>query len=508
MARIYTRGGDKGDTALFGGGRVRKNDLRVAAYGAVDELSCALGAVLAEIEPKHDAARVLEDAQHHLFRLGGVLADPEGKAMIAPPGKPEVEALESAIDRLEEDLPALKQFILPGGCRAGAALHLSRSVCRRAERAVVDLVDRGAPVPPEILIYLNRLSDYLFVAARSVNRAGGRPGETVGLETLREPIPLIRAACIGLALISFSCLHCDRGTDPDEIDVELSTLWPNGDGSSWTFRVEERTVYDSVPALAGFDPFGDEEVDYLDLAARLDLPIPDPAHSIATESNTLRYRFEGTVSTEAGPKQKLVMARIGKTEGRTGSFDDYVATATAASSDLAESIPFQGPPRKRGVPKALVGPLFRSGEIAFEGQDDWIGYYPSPDWGGSDPSFTVVQAPLRPGASFRQMLGGTLSDDFWEYGWIVGERTIGSPAGRIETVRIVYLFDLGESDIINENGEWLGTFRSYAISTLDLAPDVGPVFQRDYLTIPGINELGIPTSTVCREMSLLDYDLQ
>lgn len=175
MARIYTRGGDRGDTSLFGGGRVRKNDHRVAAYGAVDELSSAVGAALVEIDPKHDAAGVLESAQHHLFRLGGVLADPEGKAMIAPPGKPQVEALEKAIDRLEEDLPSLKQFILPGGSRAGAALHQARAVCRRAERAVVELADRGETVPPEILTYLNRLSDYLFVAARSVNRAAGAP---------------------------------------------------------------------------------------------------------------------------------------------------------------------------------------------------------------------------------------------------------------------------------------------------------------------------------------------
>lgn len=175
MTRIYTRGGDEGDTSLFGGGRVRKNDPRVAAYGTVDELSCALGAAAALFDPKGDVAWTVEAVQHHLFRLGGVLADPEGKAMLEPPGDAEVKSLEEAIDGLEAELPALKQFILPGGSPAGAALHLARAFCRRAERAVIDLIDRGGPVPPEVLVYLNRLSDYLFVAARFVNRVAGAP---------------------------------------------------------------------------------------------------------------------------------------------------------------------------------------------------------------------------------------------------------------------------------------------------------------------------------------------
>lgn len=272
--------------------------------------------------------------------------------------------------------------------------------------------------------------------------------------------------------------------------------------------MEERTVYDTVPALAGFDPFDGGEIDYLDLAARLDLPMPDTSRAAARESATLSYRFDGMVETDAGPKQRLVMERSGKTGGESGWFDAYATVVDAARSALGGGIVIRNPIGGGSVREVSVGPLLLSRETPFEGRADWIGYYPHPDWGGTDPLFTVVQAPLRPGASFRLMIGGTHSADLREDGWVVGKRNVVSPAGRFETVRIVYFLDLGESDIISEDGEWLGTFHAYSIASLDLAPDVGPVFQRDYITIPGIAELGIPGSTVCRETTLLDYDLR
>ncbi len=173
MTKIYTKAGDGGDTSLFGALRVRKNHPRVRAYGEVDELSSAIGVALAGLDPALEIARTLRSVQHRLFRVGGVLADPAGKASLAPPGAAEVGDLEAAIDRLEASLPELKRFILPGGSAAGAHLHLARTICRRAERAIVDLVDRGEDVPPEIVVYLNRLSDFLFVAARAVNRLAG-----------------------------------------------------------------------------------------------------------------------------------------------------------------------------------------------------------------------------------------------------------------------------------------------------------------------------------------------
>jgi cob(I)alamin adenosyltransferase len=176
LAKIYTRRGDDGSTGLFGGPRVRKDDLRVSAYGDVDELNSALGVAREEV-PEGDLRSLIDVLQSELFTLGAQLATPDPEA--APKEVPriapqQVERLEHEIDRLTEQLPPMKNFILPGGSRAGAALHLCRTVCRRAERKLVELAE-SAPVPQEVLAYMNRLSDLLFVMARAANlRAGGR----------------------------------------------------------------------------------------------------------------------------------------------------------------------------------------------------------------------------------------------------------------------------------------------------------------------------------------------
>ena len=173
--KIYTRTGDAGDTSLFGGARVSKKDPRVDAYGEVDELNAWLGLVRASrVDPAID--RELAELQRDLFALGAELADPAGKlaprvtkAIIADD---HVSRLELLIDRLEAELPPLRRFILAGGTPAGAALHVARTVCRRAERRIVAL---EPPVDPVLLRYVNRLSDLLFVLARVVNHRGGVP---------------------------------------------------------------------------------------------------------------------------------------------------------------------------------------------------------------------------------------------------------------------------------------------------------------------------------------------
>jgi cob(I)alamin adenosyltransferase len=172
--KIYTRTGDSGETGLFDGRRVPKSDLRVDAYGEVDELNATLGLLLAEALDA-DVAEMLRSIQRDLFAVGGRLADPSGriahrvdKALL---GKPQIDRLEEWIDRLDTELPPLRRFILPGGSRAGALLHQARTVCRRAERRIVLL---GAEaVDTDVLAYVNRLSDFLFVAARAVNRRAG-----------------------------------------------------------------------------------------------------------------------------------------------------------------------------------------------------------------------------------------------------------------------------------------------------------------------------------------------
>jgi cob(I)alamin adenosyltransferase len=171
--KIYTRTGDDGTTGLFGGARVGKDDPRVEAYGTVDEANAACGlARAAGLPPAVDA--VLAHAQATLFDVGASLASPGKGGTASPVGEDDVVALERAIDDLEETLAPLRTFVLPAGSEAASRLHLARTVARRAERLVVALRAHG-PVHGDVVRYLNRLSDYLFVAARAANRASRVP---------------------------------------------------------------------------------------------------------------------------------------------------------------------------------------------------------------------------------------------------------------------------------------------------------------------------------------------
>ena len=168
--RIYTRTGDAGDTGLRGGARVAKNSLRIEAIGDVDELNATLGLALAQ---RSDAE--LHRLQCWLFDLGAELASPPGgKFDDAAIGPAHVAWLEEAIDRQMDALPALRAFVLPGGSPSAAALHLARTVCRRAERAVLAL-HAEEPVRENARVFVNRLSDYLFAAARRANAEAGVP---------------------------------------------------------------------------------------------------------------------------------------------------------------------------------------------------------------------------------------------------------------------------------------------------------------------------------------------
>ena len=174
--RIYTRTGDAGDTGLFGGGRVGKDDPRVEAYGDVDELNAALGLARAvEMMPRID--ETLVPIQRDLFSIGALLATPDRDKMRQHLDKARIDEgrvaeLERAIDDGESELEPLRAFIVPGGTPKSAALHVARTVCRRAERRVVALA-RDVELPEIVVVYLNRLSDLLFVLARVANRRAG-----------------------------------------------------------------------------------------------------------------------------------------------------------------------------------------------------------------------------------------------------------------------------------------------------------------------------------------------
>ena len=174
--KIYTRTGDSGDTGLFGGARVRKDHARIEAYGTIDELNAVLGMVRSQELPP-ELSTLLETFQNDLFTLGAELATPApGEHDMPRVAENDVARLEKQIDHFESLLPALKQFILPSGSSAGTALHVARAVCRRAERRVATLQAAGTEVvSATILVYLNRLSDLLFVLARFANQQAGQP---------------------------------------------------------------------------------------------------------------------------------------------------------------------------------------------------------------------------------------------------------------------------------------------------------------------------------------------
>ena len=164
LSKIYTKTGDDGSTGLGDGSRVSKDSARVTAYGTVDEANSAIGLILA-CEIQDDVREILVSVQHHLFDLGGELCIPGHSAIFDA----DITHLENTLDKFNADLPALKDFILPGGGPAAAACHVARTVCRRAERRTWTLA-RVEAVSPETLKYLNRLSDLLFVIARVLAR--------------------------------------------------------------------------------------------------------------------------------------------------------------------------------------------------------------------------------------------------------------------------------------------------------------------------------------------------
>ena len=187
--RVYTRGGDKGETGLAGGQRVPKDSLRIEAYGTVDELNATIGVARATVEESiaghgtlAELDAILKRVQHELFNVGSILATlpQDVHPRQARVTEVEIAQLEAEIDRMNAVLPALRSFVLPGGCRLNADLHVCRTVCRRAERIAVALA-RQEPIDGEIIRYLNRLSDALFVWSRWASHTLGVP------EILWEP---------------------------------------------------------------------------------------------------------------------------------------------------------------------------------------------------------------------------------------------------------------------------------------------------------------------------------
>jgi cob(I)alamin adenosyltransferase len=173
LTRIYTRTGDRGETSLGDGSRVPKLDCRIGAFGSVDELNAAIGVVLAEPSLPQRLREPLGRVQNDLFDVGADLSVPFGVTDRLRITHSQVEWLEQCCDELNAELPVLKSFVLPGGTEAAARLHVARTTCRRAEREAL-AADGEVGINPLVLAYLNRLSDFLFIAARSANVGAGR----------------------------------------------------------------------------------------------------------------------------------------------------------------------------------------------------------------------------------------------------------------------------------------------------------------------------------------------
>jgi cob(I)alamin adenosyltransferase len=168
--KIYTRTGDDGTTGLIGGSRVKKHNIRLESYGTIDELNSYIG-VIRSMQTDHHADQILEVIQNKLFVIGANLATDESISLVKkqlPCKKADIELLEKEMDRMNNDLPELRNFILPGGSQAASFCHVARTVCRRAERKIVELAE-NAEVDANLIKFVNRLSDYLFVLSRKIN---------------------------------------------------------------------------------------------------------------------------------------------------------------------------------------------------------------------------------------------------------------------------------------------------------------------------------------------------
>ena len=175
QSRLYTGGGDRGETSLVGGQRVPKDSLRLDAYGTVDEFSAFLGVILSQPECPEEIRQVLLSIQNLLFDIGCILAtDPAGPSYTRPLDDEDIQWLERRIDETDAATPEIRAFVLPGGCALSAHTHVARTVCRRAERRILAL-SRVEEVPLEILKWFNRLSDYLFILARYFNHLASVP---------------------------------------------------------------------------------------------------------------------------------------------------------------------------------------------------------------------------------------------------------------------------------------------------------------------------------------------
>lgn len=333
-------------------------------------------------------------------------------------------------------------------------------------------------------------------------------------------------ALLALALAFAACGDGGGGTIPPvPEESEFSRLWPNADGNTWTFDYQRHIATESIiPQIANLESLEVSEIDYLDLESRLTGPLP--ASGEVEDIGIMTLEFRGTVESRDGPKQNLdstfepIVPARALSHGHARAFDRAGAGSPApdvsplmarvylARPDLRATMLARGyvPADVAKVLSPQALPPFQVLDGKFEKQDRWIGLYGDVT---SDSSYTILKSPITEGTSFRHQLAPSLSDDIWEYGWVLGARRVETPAGTFErAIGVVYFLDFGIGRVIDDRGGVIAEFRSFTISVFYFAPDVGPVYQRtiDFLA-PPIPELAIEIGTLFSEVSLREFNV-
>lgn len=332
--------------------------------------------------------------------------------------------------------------------------------------------------------------------------------------------PLLPIVC-SLIFLATGCVS-DSDSDPTNASARFARLWPNEDGNRWSFDYQRYfATTPMIPELEGLADIDPAQIDFLDLERRLTGDLPAAGATEAVGVATLH--FEGTVLSPDGRKQNL-KSELGSPAGTTSAgahgSPGTPSTASTGVSPLMARI-FRARPdlRERMIALGYVPagyskasspqdfPVFSFGNgDKFEKQENWIGGYGDLN---ADSSYTIVKGPLVEGTYFRHQLVPDLSDDLWEYGWILGTRWVETPAGTFNAVAVVYFIDFGHLVYLNEQGFEVADFRSYSISSLFLSPDFGPVYQRtlDFF-LPPIPELNIDIGVMFSEATLREIELQ
>ncbi len=327
-------------------------------------------------------------------------------------------------------------------------------------------------------------------------------------------VPFVVIAGIVISTICASFFGCGNGSGGSRITEPppetLSRYWPNADSSSWTFDYRRYKAAETIiPALVGLAGVPPEQLDYQDLEQRLALDPPDRSTLEFSDSLPFQLAYQGTIRSADGLKQNLVSTDLPALKRDVMEPSPLLARIFLARPDLRTKM------IAKGLVSADFGRASWSGRVGllildggyFEKQTQWIGFYGDLR---ADSSFTIAHTPLLEGTSFRHQLVPDLADDIWEYGWVIGEREVKTPAGEFsDAVGIVYFLDFGMHEIRDEQGNVLARFRSYSIIELFLAPGVGPVYERDidYLS-PPIPELNIRSGVLFGEGTLTGYDLR